>query len=85
MGKSTAPSGLSISKNWGTFGCSWKIPTRKYGDGQKFQYKTNGDWITVDIGKTTKSKSIWIDKTKLYPTGGYCTMFSFRFRGNTAK
>ena len=87
MAKSKAPSGLSIAKDWGTFGCSWKIPARKYGDGQKFQYKAGGDWVSVSVGKTTKSKSIWIDKTQYFPTSGKSklTEFSFRVRGNTAK
>ena len=85
MGKSTAPSGLTITRKGEKFTFKWKIPKAKYADGQGFQYKTNGSWNNVTIGKTTTSKAITIGKSNFYPNSGKKTVGSikFRVRGNT--
>lgn len=87
MSKSTKPSGLTISRNGEKFTCKWKIPKDKYGDGQGFQYKTNGGWTSVSIGKTTTSKELTIGRSGFYPYAGKSTVGSvqFRVRGNSGK
>ena len=85
MGKSSAPSGLSISRSGTTFTFKWKIPKAKYADGQGFQYATNGGWNSVSVGKTTTSKAITIGLGNFYPYSGKKTVSSiqFRVRGNS--
>lgn len=85
MSKSKAPSGLTISRNGESFTFKWKIPSAKYSDGQGFQYKTNGSWTKVSIGKTTTSKAITFSRSNFYPYSGKSKLasISFRVRGNS--
>ena len=88
MAKSAAPSGLSISRKNASFTCKWKQPTKKYGNGQDFQYQTNSKtWKSVSIGKTTTSKALSIPTSGFYPNAGKkkVSTIKFRVRGNTAK
>ena len=88
MGKSKAPSGLSISRNGTKFTCSWKQPTHKYGDGQNFAY-TWSKWpgTSVSVTKTQKSVELNLGLGNFYPYAGKSTTSNvwFRVRGNTAK
>ena len=85
--KSVAPSGLSITRKGENFTFKWKIPTKKYGDGQDLQYKTNGKWTDISVGKTTTSKLKKLARTHYIPYSGKKALkrVSFRVRGNTSK
>lgn len=84
MSKTTAPSGLTISRNGMSFACSWKIAASNHTDGQQFQYKTNlmTAWTSVSVGVTATSKTVTLSAASFYPTTkkGLQTV-SFRVRG----
>ena len=84
MSKTTAPSGLTISRNGMNFACSWKIAASNHTDGQQFQYKTNlmTSWVALPVGVTATSKTVTLSASSFYPTTkkGLGTV-SFRVRG----
>ena len=80
--KSSAPSGLSISKSGGTFSCSWKIPKNGYGDGQQFWCNTAGN---LSVGKTATSKAFSVNFGLYFPYGGVLSYVQFAVRGNRDK
>ena len=80
--KSSAPSGLSISKSGSTFSCSWKIPSTGYGDGQQFWCNTAGN---LSVGKTATSKAFAVNFGLYYPYGGVLSYVQFAVRGNRDK
>lgn len=81
--KSSAASGLAISKSGSTFSCSWKIPKDGYGDGQQFWCNTAGN---LSVGKTATSKAFSVNFGLYYPySGSYLTYVQFAVRGNRDK
>lgn len=80
--KSSAPSGLSISKSGRTFSCSWKIPKNGYGDGQQFWCNTAGN---LSVGKTATSKAFSVNFGLYFPYGGVLSYVQFAVRGNRDK
>ena len=80
--KSSAPSGLSISKSGNTFSCSWKIPKEGYGDGQQFWCNTAGN---LSVGKTATSKAFSVNFGLYFPSGGILSYVQFAVRGNRDK
>lgn len=78
--KSKKPSGLKITRNGNKFVCEWKIPSAKYGDGQKFKATTVD---ATDISKTATKKTVTIDLSARHPAGKKLTKFSFSVKGNS--
>ena len=70
MAKGTkAPTGITISRNGGTYTVSWKCGDKNYNKGQQFQYKINkGSWVTLSIGTGTRAKDVVLDMANYYPT-----------------
>lgn len=66
---SKKPTGITISRNGGKYTVAWKCGDKNYSDGQQFQYKINkGSWVSVSIGKSTRTKSLSFNLDKYYPT-----------------
>ena len=76
--KSAAPSGLSISRDNLKFTISWKIPAKKYEDGQWLWYrlhtKNSGaskwdwtKWKEIEVGKSATKKTVALDAKNYYP------------------
>ena len=72
--KSAAPSGLSISRDNLKFTISWKIPAKKYEDGQWLWYRIHTKnagaskwdwtkWKKINVGKSATKKTTIIIKT----------------------
>ena len=83
MAKTKKPTGLSISRNGKKFTFSWKIGDKDYGNGQQLQYRLSywkkGSWTSVGIGAGTKTKTVEIDLTKVYPDKtNYPSSITFR-------
>lgn len=84
----TAPKGLTVTRSWLTFVCSWK--TGETYKSQKFGWKItgmgDGVYHSVDIGKSTTSKTIWLDGMFYYPyVYAFLTYFKFRVKGDADK
>lgn len=84
MGKSSAPSGLSISKSNESVTFKWKIPKGGYAQGQEFKWAGDGSWHAVSVGKTDTSKALTIARSRFYPYAGKPTAkrIAFKVRGN---
>ena len=82
MSNSTKPSGLKITRDGNRFICEWKIPSAKYGDGQKFKATGVSE---RSIGKTLTKKTVVIDLSSKYPDGEILDKFTFSVKGNTDK
>lgn len=84
MAKATkAPTGITISRNGGTYTVSWKCGDKNYSKGQQFQYRiNNGPWITLSIGAGTRIKAIPLNMANYFPaTGTVFSTLSVRIRG----
>ena len=54
--KTKKPTGLAITRSGNNYTCSWKIGDSDYGNGQQFQYTTNGvTWTSVTVTATATS------------------------------
>ena len=81
------PTGLSITRKGQWYTLSWKIGDDNYSDGQQLghhkSWQKKGAWTSVDIGKTTTSKSIQVSNDNYYPnTSTKLKRITFRVRGN---
>ena len=76
--KSTAPSGLSISRDGLKFTISWKIPAKKYEDGQWLWYRLHTKnagaskwdwtkWKKINVGKSATKKTVALNAKNYYP------------------
>ncbi len=87
--KTPKPTGLAITREGGKFTFTWKIPSCKYGNGQQLEYRlakgqTWTKWTSIEIGKTTTTKSITINPAAYYPvTSTQLHQVEFRVRGLT--
>lgn len=84
-----APTGLSIMRNGEWYTIKWKIGDANYGDGQQLQYrltngKKKGPWHSLEVGKTTTSRSVKVLNSTHYPIDPKkkVTSITFRIRGN---
>ena len=84
---SKAPTGLTISRNNGTYTAGWKCGDKNYNKGQQFQYRINGGgWVTLGVGAKVRSKAVDINLQRYFPnTGSVLVSFSFRVRGKLDK
>ena len=77
---STAPTGVSITRNKLSFTVKWKLGEKKYDKGQEMQYCLETrymsgnnttwkfqNWINVAIGKTATQKTITLNQANYYP------------------
>lgn len=85
--KTPAPSGLSISRNGGTFTLEWKIKAKNSSDGQKIRWRTNHD---VD----KKGKNVWHEtktigkkstKASVKPTNSQLSYVTMQVQDNQDK
>lgn len=72
---SKAPTGLTITRNGGSYTFSWKIGDADYGNGQQLKYHVNGVWTTAFSNKHTNTTSYTI-------TPGQVRSVGFMVRGN---
>lgn len=66
---SKAPTGITISRNGGSYAVSWKCGDKNYGKGQQFQYRINsGKWTPLSVGVNTRAKTVALNLANYYPT-----------------
>lgn len=80
---SKAPTGITISRNGGSYAVSWKCGDKNYGKGQQFQYRINsGKWISLSVGTGTRAKTVAFNLANYYPTtSAILYSVSVRIRG----
>ena len=93
--KSAAPSGLSVSRDGMKFTISWKIPAKKYEDGQWLWYRLHTKnagaskwdwtkWKKIDVGKSATQKTVALDAKNYYPVSSkLLNAIEFKVRGKT--
>ena len=93
--KSAAPSGLSISRDGLKFTISWKIPAKKYEDGQWLWYRLHTKnagaskwdwtkWKKIDVGKSATKKTVALDAKNYYPVSSkLLNAIEFKVKGKT--
>lgn len=82
-GKTSYPTGLTITRRGMSFTCTWKCGAKDYNGGQEFQWRTNiSKWQSVAIGRTTTVRTVSVAASDFYPTTkrGFAYI-SFRVRG----
>lgn len=94
--KTTAPSGLTITRDGLKFTIEWKIPSKGYGAGQWLWYRlrtkkkgatkwTWGKWKEISVGHKTTKKTVSLDKTKYYPaTSKRLNAIEFKVKGKSS-
>lgn len=94
--KSSAPSGLSISRDNLKFTIEWKIPTKGYGEGQWLWYRLRtkstksstwswSKWKKIAVGKKTTKKTVSLDRNKYYPySSKMLNAIEFKIKGKSA-
>lgn len=84
---SKRPTGLTISRDGGTYIASWKCGDKNYNKGQQFQYKINDwGWASLSISKDARSKAVYIDLGAWYPNvWAFLWSVSIRVRGKVDK
>ena len=87
MGATKAPTGVTISRNGGTYTASWKCGDKNYDKGQQFQYRINGGgWISLSVAVKARSKAVGISMANYYPAkNAYFVTLSVRIRGKKKK
>ena len=83
--KTSAPSGMTLTRDNGKFTAKWKIGAKDYGDGQAAQYRIGtGKWTAISVGAITTAKTFSLSTSDYYPTSGKKKIqsVSFRVRGN---
>ena len=80
---SKAPTGITISRNGGSYAVSWKCGDKNYGKGQQFQYRINsGKWIALSVGAGTRAKTVALNLANYFPnTKTLLYSISVRIRG----
>ena len=93
--KSAAPSGLTISRDGLKFTIEWKIPAKKYEDGQWLWYRLHTKnagaskwdwtkWKEIDVGKSATKKTVALDAKNYYPVSSkLLNAIEFKVKGKT--
>lgn len=93
--KSAAPSGLSISRDGLKFTISWKIPAKKYEDGQWLWYRLHTKnagaskwdwtkWKKINVGKSATKKTVALNAKNYYPVSSkLLNAIEFKVKGKT--
>lgn len=86
---SKAPTGITISRNGGSYAVSWKCGDKNYGKGQQFQYRINsGKWTSLSVGAGTRAKTVALNLANYYPTTStilYSVSVRIRGKVNSSK
>lgn len=78
MSASKKPTGLTITRNGGSFTFTWKIGDADYGNGQQLKYHVNGVWTTAFSSGHSTTTSFTISP-------GLVKSVGFQVRGNRKK
>ena len=78
MSASKKPTGLTITRNGGSFTFTWKIGDADYGNGQQLKYHVNGAWTTAFSSGHATTTSFTISP-------GLVKSVGFQVRGNRKK